>query len=93
MPSTRNWKGGIVIRGCAISKTLPLVQSCSGCCPKILFACLKAFRINLKLAKGNDKTHLWLKQLSLLIFRRAWIYKTKRFQWPLKGMLFGQQPV
>jgi hypothetical protein len=45
------------------------------------------------LAKGNDKTRLRLKQLSLLIFRCALIYETKRFQWPLKGILFVQQPM
>jgi hypothetical protein len=35
--------------------------------------------------KGNDKTRLRLKQLSLLIFHYALIYEAKRFQWLLKG--------
>jgi len=41
--------------------------------------------------KGNDKTRLRLKQLSLLIFHYALIYTAKRFQWLLKE-IFGQQP-
>ena len=45
------------------------------------------------LAKGNDKTRLRLKQLSLLLFRFALLYLTKHFQWPLKGISFGQQTV
>ncbi|HQC11603.1 MAG TPA: hypothetical protein PK953_11885, partial [Smithellaceae bacterium] len=46
----------------------------------------------LRLAKGFDKTRLRLKQLSLLIFRFAKIYITKRSQWPLKEIALGNSP-
>ncbi len=45
------------------------------------------------LVKGNEKTRLRLKQLSLLIFPYTLIYEAKHFQWLLKGYCSGNSPL
>jgi hypothetical protein len=61
----------------------------TGRCPKST----KAFWINLRLAAGDYKTRLRLKQLSSLICRFAKLYEPKRFEWLLQWISFGQRPV
>jgi hypothetical protein len=65
----------------------------AGCCPNILFACPIVFCINLRLAKGNDKTRLRLKQLSLLIFRFAKIVLQNAPNGRSKGYFLGNSPM
>jgi hypothetical protein len=59
--------------------------------PQNPFRGQREFWIKLRLASGDDKTRLRLKQLSSLIFRFAKLYEPKRSQCPLKWISFGQQ--